>query len=413
MTQIVDPDIPETIDLLVLGAGWLYQFLTPLLQKSQISYVGTTRDGRNGTLRFDFDYPTPSNTDMGNDGVGELVASSDSANEAEESKSKFRRQFRSLPNARVVLVTFPVKGREAMKVLVDMYDETHQDNGEEKTKWILLGSTGIWGSSRSSARGKSTTSHAMSTPASSDSTVEVSVQSKTVVDLRQLDSQQVSTSSQTPRTSQPPQPRSFKYVNHKTPPTTPSPRLEAEQYLLSSIPNRSTVLNLSGLYGEPSRDRAIFERGAPRTKEGVGGKGSVHFIHGVDVGRVIVGICEGVCRKESTGREHGVWERVRGQRWLLTDLRVYDWWEIVWDNAEYMQRLLEDSGEAKGGKAGIEKGLTYREWVLELMREQGVQSLPREVEVLKRVLDGRDVWEAVGMTPMGRKFGWPVKDEKM
>ena len=83
----------------------------------------------------------------------------------------------------------------------------------------------------------------------------------------------------------------------------------------------------------------------------------------------------------------------------MNDLRVYDWWDLIqdWGGA------AEENAVETLGKEGAEEGLHYRQWIRELMREEGVRALPRGAEGLGRVLDGRAFWEAIGDAPvMGR-----------
>ena len=154
-------------------------------------------------------------------------------------------------------------------------------------------------------------------------------------------------------------------------------RAVAEDELLALLGDRACVLNLAGLYGGESRQPRGWVGRVARTKEEVRGKGGVHLIHGGDVARGIVKVWEG-------------WEGVRGRRWIVCDLRVYDWWELI----------LSWGRESVGGKGeGGGEGLQYEKWVLELMEEEGVRALPRDKEGLGRRLDGRGFWKAVG--------GWP------
>ncbi|KIX07558.1 uncharacterized protein Z518_02211 [Rhinocladiella mackenziei CBS 650.93] len=119
---------PGSVTLLILGAGWTYQFLSPLLTKENISYAATTTTGRDGTIPFRFD---PQADD--------------------------KAPFEPLPFAAYVLVTFPLKGSGASRTLVDLYAATHSqshsdgqsgfggnDGAMKATKWIQLGSTGIY-----------------------------------------------------------------------------------------------------------------------------------------------------------------------------------------------------------------------------------------------------------------------------
>ncbi|ETI29087.1 hypothetical protein G647_01540 [Cladophialophora carrionii CBS 160.54] len=115
-----------TVTLLILGAGWTYQFLHPLLEReSCITYAATTSTGHDNTIEFRFD---PESDDL--------------------------EPFRRLPLAEYVLITFPLKGKGPSKKVVGMYEATHARSlspeagyGVEiatETKWIQLGSTGVY-----------------------------------------------------------------------------------------------------------------------------------------------------------------------------------------------------------------------------------------------------------------------------
>ena len=125
------------------------------------------------------------------------------------------------------------------------------------------------------------------------------------------------------------------------------------------------MLNLAGLWGGERVPTKWVSRVAS-SKEDVKRKGGLHMVHGEDVARAIVACYE-------------KWEKVEGGRWLLNDLRCYDWWNLIM---------------AWGGD-----GKEYRKWVLELMDEQGVKALPRDIEKLSRFLDGRDFWREVDLQP--------------
>lgn len=103
-------------------------------------------------------------------------------------------------------------------------------------------------------------------------------------------------------------------------------------------------------------------------------QGSLHLIHGEDVARSILAV-------------HRNFDKLAGQRWCLTDLRVYDWWELI-------------SSWAPSTHNG-EYDLTNnpRLWVKQLMGEQSIRALPRPMEQLGRILDSREFWEVVGVTP--------------
>lgn len=294
MTEITTSNAANssTVEILILGAGWLYQFLHPLLTRSSVSHVGTTRDGRANTIPFTFD---PASTDP--------------------------TPYTLLPRATTILITFPLLGPSAPHTLRDLYASAHPTSSPH---YILLGSTGEY-------KGPGWHDHT-STP-----------------------------------TSNP-----------------PSPRWQAETALLGL---GGCVLNLAGLMGEPERDGKIWARAVPRSKDGVREKGSVHFIHGADVARGVLAV-------------HGRFEAGKGRRWMLTDGRVYDWWDLIWGNADGLDGRQEAPKE--GG---------YRAWVAELMREEGVRALPREGQVLGRRLDSRAFWEAFKLVPQARGFSWAEPPE--
>lgn len=242
-----------------------------------------------------------------------------------------------------MLVTFPLKGVGQSRRLVSGYERTHNNNNnnsssssddddddddgegnveeegkvvvrnEVKTRWIQLGSTGIfkgegWNDSSSPYDG-----------------------------------------------------------NDPYTPGGGNQRAVAEDELLTLCGSDAVVMDLAGLYdGETRRPREWVGR-VMRSKEDVKKKGALHLVHGGDVARGIVGLLM-----------LGNWESVGGKRWIVTDLRVYDWWDLAMSWAE--------EGE-------------YRRWVMELMREEGVRALPREKGELGRVLDGRAFWEAIGSWP--------------
>lgn len=139
------------------------------------------------------------------------------------------------------------------------------------------------------------------------------------------------------------------------------------------------VLNLSGLYGGARVPRTWLPR-LGQCKEDVRKRGAVHFIHGEDVARAIVATHRGF---------------TAGKRWILADLRVYDWYDLIM------------SFSALG--AGDEGEFTvttqqFATWVGELMEEEGVRALPREMSVLGRKLDSRGFWNYHGLWPRHRRL---------
>ena len=154
-----------------------------------------------------------------------------------------------------------------------------------------------------------------------------------------------------------------------------SPRAIAEDELLEL---GGCVLNLAGLYGGERHPKNWVPRVA-KTKEEVKGKRALHLIHGVDVSRAVIAVHENF---------------TRGKRWLLTDLRVYDWWDLLQD---WGADVKDTIAEAEGEKAAQE--VHYAEWVGELMVEGNIRSLPRSAESLGRVLDSVAFWKTMGVWP--------------
>lgn len=138
------------------------------------------------------------------------------------------------------------------------------------------------------------------------------------------------------------------------------------------------VLNLSGLYGGSREPRNWVTRVA-KSKEQVKAKKALHLVHGEDVARAVVA----VHRRFTPGK-----------RWLVTDLHVYDWWDLMHSWApEVEEKAKETLGAEEAAK------LEFRKWVAELMEEEEVRALPRSAETLGRVLDSRSFWKAVESWP--------------
>lgn len=184
------------VDILILGAGWTSTFLIPLLKSCSLTYAATTRAGHDGTIPFTFD-PT---------------------SDSEE-------PYTRLPRAKTILITFPLKGQGEARLLTALYAQTHDGAATGQTRWIQLGSTGIF-------KG----------PGWNDST---------------------------------------------SPYDTDNPRAIAEDELLALLAKRACVLNLAGLYGGERQPRNWLPRVA-KSKSDVAGKGALHLIHGRDVARAII-----------------------------------------------------------------------------------------------------------------------------
>lgn len=238
--------------------------------------------------------------------------------------------FAALPRARHVLVTFPLKGEGQSKALVDAYAATHGHEGTGETapfRFIQLGSTGIWQSD----------------------------------------------------------PAQRPWLDRKSPYASGDARAVAEDELLGL---GGCVLNLAGLWGGPRDPRHWVDRVAT-TKEAVGGKTSLHLVHGVDVARVIVALVK--------KGDRGEWATIgRGQRWMVTDGFVYDWWSLFAGWAE--------GPKDEGAEIDAEPAKQAR-WVYELMDEENVRALPRAMEVLGRCYDTRELWKTLGISPLKGGLG--------
>lgn len=144
------------------------------------------------------------------------------------------------------------------------------------------------------------------------------------------------------------------------------------------------ILNLAGLYGGARNPKTWLIRVA-KSKADVKAKKALHLIHGSDVARAILAVHQ---------------RFTSGKRWLLTDLHVYDWWDLM----DSWGKEVSTEGEEAGAETG--QRLEYRKWVAELMSEESVRALPRGPEELGRVLDGRGFWRSMNLSPeMGSVIG--------
>ncbi|KAI8320614.1 hypothetical protein GQ54DRAFT_210809 [Martensiomyces pterosporus] len=187
------------LPVLLLGRGFVGEYLCKLLDSHGISdYASTTTDGRNGTIKWSL--------------------SEDNSADAD---------YSALPTAQSVVITFPLKGKQAAKRLVDSYLELHRASlgGSFSPRWIYLGST-----------------------------------------------------------------RPFKAIpsTRFTPADAQSggPRVEAEEYIIQE--QNGYVLNLAGLWGgERAPDKwARFYTDKERLRNRLEDR-SLHLIHGADAARAI------------------------------------------------------------------------------------------------------------------------------
>lgn len=137
-------------------------------------------------------------------------------------------------------------------------------------------------------------------------------------------------------------------------------------------------LNLCGLYGGTRVPRTWLPR-LGQSKDDVKKRGAVHFVHGEDVARAIV-----ATHKNFTP----------GKRWLIADLRVYDWYDLI---MSFSAMTEEQEGAASVEDRALRQ--QFSKWVGELMVEEGVRALPREMNQLGRKLDSRGFWLHHGLWP--------------
>ncbi|KAJ1555687.1 hypothetical protein HK405_014614 [Cladochytrium tenue] len=246
--------------------------------------------------------------------------------------------FRRLPAANsAVLVTFPLQGKDMATRFVDLYLETHPPLPQISPSpppppphFILLGSTSAYN---------------------------------------------------------PQHPADDPWCDRHSPLADPAqPRVAAEEALLTHpalARHPATVLSLAGLYAgrDDSRHPARFVRNrvAP-TREALRDRTSVHFIHGEDVARAVLAVVDRPFPPATDGDGD---EKVvrKGARWIVTDLRVYDWWDLA-------ARLCTGPDDPQP------------HWVRDLARDFGVRALPRPASQLRRALDSRDFWDAHGLEPL-------------
>ncbi|KAF9444692.1 hypothetical protein P691DRAFT_711478 [Macrolepiota fuliginosa MF-IS2] len=177
-------------------------------------------------------------------------------------------------------------------------------------------------------------------------------------------------------------------------------RAVCEDELLALSPSTpAIVLNLAGLWGDQRLPRNWVGRVAP-TKDALRSKGSLHLIHGIDVARAVLAV-------------HGNLSRAQGQRWILTDGRTYDWWDLAsgWGAPPRDAAIsISDSKNVHSSTAiSVQDSEDQRgpqpRWVGELMEEQGIRALPRSPELLGRALDSREFWTTFDLNPVKPLLG--------
>ncbi|GAA5865172.1 hypothetical protein JCM3774_002160 [Rhodotorula dairenensis] len=334
----------SAVDLLILGAGWTSTFLVPHLESHHpdISYATTTRDGRDGSIKWAFDPDRPAGPD----------------------------QFAALPRAKTVLVVFPIRGTGGSERLVQGYEEAVG----ARARWIQLGSTGIFDGGPTLA--------ALHVQAASDP-----------------EKATVPSGLSTP-------PR-LEWTTRHSPYDKNNARAIAEDELLSQH-QETVVLNLSGLWGG-SRDPINWLARVAPTEAALEQKGSLHLIHGLDVARAVVAVHlagtlptslpstpVSIGQEEDENRREKA--RPTGQRWILTDMHILDWWDLASAHPD------APSPSSASASSDSEKSPDRAQWVRNLMRKHDVRALPRSAAELGRAIDAREFWDAFGIAPVKARW---------
>ncbi|CAO1630138.1 unnamed protein product [Sympodiomycopsis kandeliae] len=354
-------DVHGELDLLLLGSGWTSTFVVPQAAQAGLKVASTTRDGASGTIKWTFD---PDNDD--------------------------KDSYKTLPDAKTILIVFPLYTEDSVRRLVSGYLHSRCDDDESftektstrsqgvnefNTRFVLLGSTGVFNN------GPTILQAPLSPPEQSYSQSQYS-----------LNKPEFSSSlKKHPKPGKPkPEPTGPWRDNDSE--VMPLPRALAENYLLSlsktnnairEAPISVTVLLLCGLWGHGRSVRHFIPR-LPANKEAFRNLGSIQMIHGRDVARAVLAA-------------RAQFQKANGKRWILTNNRVYDLWELA-------------SQFGSAGDDGKDHPPTgpFPAIVDELLNEPGcpAKSLPRSAETMYEMtggnslaLDGREFWHTFGLTP--------------
>lgn len=141
----------QAVDILVVGAGWTSTFLIPICEARGLTHAATSRSGRIGTIRFEFNQELGLGGGGGSTGgEGNHEAENGGGNQGEAAASGVgdvhrddEEGFARLPQAQTVLITFPITKPGAVARLVRTYMRLHVPEGSS-AQFIQLGATSIW-----------------------------------------------------------------------------------------------------------------------------------------------------------------------------------------------------------------------------------------------------------------------------
>ncbi|KDN45607.1 hypothetical protein K437DRAFT_256531 [Tilletiaria anomala UBC 951] len=354
------PISSRSVDLLLLGTGWTGSFLLPIAADAGFRTASTTRDGSNGTIPFHFDPDVDGDDDL--------------------------EQYMRLPNATTVVIIFPLYDGEHSKRLVRSYERT-RDEDVARPRFILLGSTGIY---------------------NNGSTLQAKIawdSPKTALPPMTELKGKLKKHQKTPRSP---------WIDRNSEYDTTNPRAAAEDAFLAlstaSPPSRVSVLCLSGLWGH-GRSPRRFIAAMASSKQRLRALGSLSLVHGRDVVRAILAM-------------HSLWARAEGQRWVLTNDRYYDFWDLAsrWGGAgeagrnhpprgpqgKWVQELMAESQQQESTNNLVE-GLDEDE---NTIADKGaglvqgpysstgaVRALPRTPEQCGEALDSSEFWRTFDLVP--------------
>lgn len=243
-------------DILCLGSGWTYSFLGPVAGSAGLNVSFTSRTPKTGGFVFNFD---PESDDV--------------------------EPFRALPDAKAIVIIFPLYSKEAVKRLVGGYLKSRASDELDNVTaphFILLGSTGIW-------------DHGPSFQIAPLSDGVISDEKHTLFDLSGSSSVWKDRHSKVQQVPRAIAEDAFLSLNK-------------DENMIRKTKVPTSVLCLSGLWGHGRSPRRYISVLAP-TKEKLKALGSVHLVHGHDVARAILAMSN-------------QWDKTEAQRWILTNERV-------------------------------------------------------------------------------------------
>ena len=155
-----------------------------------------------------------------------------------------------------------------------------------------------------------------------------------------------------------------------------------------------------------SRDPINWLARVAPTETALEQKGSLHLIHGLDVARAIIAVhlakhlpTSGA--SSASSEEEGKQDRAAtttntgGQRWILTDMHLIDWWDLASAHPDAPTSTSSSSNEPTPDRAL---------WVRNLMRKHNVRALPRSAAELGRAIDAREFWSAFELGPVKARW---------